>query len=264
MNPPEQVTIAGEIPAVIWPGVGPPPRPAVIYLPGGLETKWDVDTYTRQRLPASGISLVSIDMYLHGDRIPPGFRWEAPVAARDVFASIERTARDLFQVVDFLKAHPAIDGDRLALRGLSHSGYIVTMAMGMGVPVKACLSIAGGGDLTAGLAHLLHRQQVPREKIAAQLAELQQDLVATNPLYHVDRFPPRPVLMVHALHDMMADFSGHFALYQALIPYYRARPDDCLFLAHADGHGHPGMVEEMAVTWLIRQLSSGAAMPRDR
>lgn len=79
-------------------------------------------------------------------------------------------------------------------------------------------------------------------------------LVRTNPLSHVDRFAPRRVLMIHALHDVMADFSGHFALYQALIPYYRDRPDDCLFLAHADGHGHPGIVEEMALTWIIRQL----------
>ncbi len=254
LNRPEEVTIAGEIPAVIWHGIGPSPHPAVIYLQGGLQTKWDVDEYTLHRLPAAGVPIVSIDMYMHGDRTPPGFEWKGPVAARDVFTYIERTARDLFTVVDYLKRNPSIDADWLALRGMSHSGYIVTMAMGMGVRVSACLSIAGGGDLSAGLAFFLHRQEVPREEIAAQLQDLQADLVRTNPLYHVHRFAPRPVLMIHALYDVMADFSGHFALYQALIPYYRDRPDDCLFLAHADGHGHPGTVEEMALTWIIRQL----------
>jgi dipeptidyl aminopeptidase/acylaminoacyl peptidase len=251
---PQRITIAGEIPAVIWHGIGPSPRPAVIYLPGGTETRWDVDTYTLQHVPAAGISLVSIDMALHGDRMPPGFAWRAPVAARDVFTSIEQTAHDLFTVVDYLRGEPSIDADRLVVRGMSHSGYIVTMAMGMGLPVKACLSIAGGGDIAAGLAFFLHRQSIPRSEIAAQLKELQPDLVRTNPLYHVDRFAPRPILMVHALHDIMADFSGHFALYQALIPYYRDQPDDCLFLAHADGHGHPGLVEELALTWIKRQL----------
>jgi fermentation-respiration switch protein FrsA (DUF1100 family) len=226
----------------------------VIYLPGGTQTKWDVDPYTLEHLPFAGISIVSIDMAFHGDRMPPGFAWTAPVAARDVFTSIERTARDLFTVVDYLRDEPAIDADRLAVRGMSHSGYIVTMAMGMGLPVKACLSVAGGGDIAAGLAFFLHRQGVPRSEIAIQIKELQPDLVRTNPLYHVDRFAPRPVLMIHALHDIMADFSGHFALYQALIPYYRDQPDDCLFLAHADGHGHPGLVEELALTWIRRQI----------
>jgi len=208
----------------------------------------------RKRLPASGVTLVSIDMHLHGDRIPPGFEWKEHITARDVFTSIDQTARDLFTVVEHLRQDALVDADRIGLRGFSHSGYIVRVAMGMGVPVQASLSIAGGGDLAVGLAFFLHRHETPSTEIAAQLAELRADLVRTNPLYHVDAFPPRPIMMVHGLHDVLADFSGHFALYQALIPYYRDQPDDCIFIAHAGGHGPPRSVQELGLTWLVRHL----------
>lgn len=251
---PKQTTILGEIPAVIWRGAGSPPRPAIIWLQGGLETKWDVDEHVLRRVLALGVTVVSIDMYMHGERMPAGFEWKAPVPLADVFASIERTARDIFAVVDYLRQDPGVDADRLGLRGFSHSGHIVTVAMGMGVPVKACLSIAGGGDLSAGLAVFLRRQGVADAEIAAQLNALQDDLVRANPLYHVARFASRPIMMVHGLHDEHGGFSAQFALYQALIPYYQDRPEDCLFLAHAGGHAPPPRVEDLALTWLVRQL----------
>jgi len=215
-----------------------------------------------RRVPASGVNIVSIDMHLHGERIPPGFEWKAPVPLADVFTSIERTARDIFTVVEYLQQDPAVDANCLGLRGYSHSAHIVTVAMGMGAPVKACLSVAGGGDLTAGLTVFLHRQEVPRAEIAAQLRDLQPELVRTNPLYHADRFAPKPIMMVHGLHDVQADFAAQFALYQALIPYYQDHPDNCLFLAHAGGHAPPSDTEEFALSWLVRQL--GETLSPDR
>ncbi len=260
---PEQITIANEIPAVIWRGAGPPPRPAIIWLQGGLQTKWDVDNHVVQRVPASGVTIVSIDMHLHGERTPPGFEWKVPVPLADVFISIERTARDIFTVVEYLQQDPAVDANHIGLRGYSHSAHIVTLAMGMGAPVTACLSVAGGGDLTAGLTVFMHRQGTSRADAAAQLRELETELVRANPLYHVDRFAPKPIMMVHGLHDTQADFAAQFALYQALIPYYQDHPGDCLFLAHADGHAPPPYIEEFALSWLVRQvgatLSPGSA-----
>lgn len=75
--------------------------------------------------------------------------------------------------------------------------------------------------------------------------------MAINPLYHVDRFPPRPIMMIHGLHDTITPFSAHFALYQALLPHYRSQPGDCMFVAHADGQWPSETVKRMAFSWLV-------------
>ncbi len=50
---------------------------------------------------------------------------------------------------------------------------------------------------------------------------------------------------------------SHFALYEALLPYYRDQPGDCVFVAHANGHRTPDAVKESGFGWLVQQLDSG-------
>lgn len=250
---PEQFVIADAIPALAWRGRGDGPRPVVIYLHGGGHSKRDVGERAIELIPPRGITLLSFDLYRHGERKPPAEE-EGERTARTQARVLERSARDLFTVIEHVRGDPAMDENRVGLRGYSHSANVALIAMGMRAPVRACLSVAGGGDLAAVFAYLLHHREVPSAEIARQLGEAGEDLQRISPLHHVDAFPPRPIMMIHGLHDTIAPFSAHFALYEALLPYYRGQAGDCLFVAHADGHWTPAAVEAMGLVWLVQQL----------
>jgi dienelactone hydrolase len=251
---PQQFVIGDEIPALVWRGWGGAPRPVVIYMHGGGHTKRDVGERAIELIVPRGITLLSFDLYRHGDRKPPPEHEEGERTA--LTQVLERSARDLFTVIEHVRGDPDTDESRIGLRGYSHSANVALIAMGMGVPVRACLSVAGGGDLAGVFAYLLHRREVPSAEIARQLAEAREELMRISPLHHVGAFPPRPIMMIHGLHDTIAPFSAHFTLYEALLPYYRGQAGDCLFVAHADGHWTPAAVEEMGLWWLVQQLEA--------
>lgn len=221
---------------------------------GGGHTKWDVDLAALEMLP-QGVSLLSFDLWMHGDRIPPSGKPTERTADR-FLNSMERCAHDLFTVVDYLRNDPLLDVDHVGLHGYSHSANVALVAIGMGLPVHACLSIAGAGDLAALFAYLAHRVDTPSVEITREMEKERARFMRLNPLHHVDSFPPCPIMMVHGLHDVLAPFSAHFALYEALLPHYRSQAGDCLFVAHADGHWSPQSVKRLAFSWLRDQLTS--------
>jgi dipeptidyl aminopeptidase/acylaminoacyl peptidase len=253
---PEQRMIAGEIPALIWRGVGDGPRPVLIYMHGGGQTKWDVDRWAIEQVPAQGVTLLSFDQYLHGERIPTEGKPQERTADR-FLTSMERGAQDLFTVLEYLRDDLEIDTDRVGLRGYSHSASVALVALGMGLPVRACLSIAGAGDLVAQFAYIAHRVEMPSGEIAREIAKERDRFMRINPLHHVDAFPPCPIMMIHGLHDVAAPYSSHFALYEALLPHYSGQPGDCLFVTHANGHWTPEGVKELGFGWLLPNLNSG-------
>lgn len=246
---PERTVIRSEIPALIWRGDGEGPRPAIISLRGGGGSKSDVDLNAVRQLVERGLTVVTIDAYNHGDRAPAGFDMTRARGNLAVFLDIiEHTARDLLAVAASLRDDPRIDAERIGLRGGSMGGYVVLMAVGLGLPAAAVLSICGGADYEriwdlrgAG------RSQRGAEDVLKRAPEV-------DPIYHPLAFPPRPVLMIHGEKDPIVPIAGQRALYDALAPLYAADPGDCLMLTHAGEHATPPEIERLGWEWLTRML----------
>lgn len=243
----------GDIPTLIWRGAGPGQRPTIISLHGAGGNKRDIELETVDRLTTHGITIVTIDAYLHGDRAPRGFDIRTPETFnRLLFLEIiQRTAQDLFAVVARLQTDQAVESSRIGLRGGSMGGYIALAAVGLGLPVHAVVSVAGSADYTRTFVHLQQRQ----EPDASQVQQFNDLACAIDPIHHADRFSPRPVLQIHGACDPISPLAGDCALYQALVPYYQERPGDCLFLMHAGEHATPQALEERGWNWLARTVS---------
>lgn len=222
---------------------------------GGGHTKWDVDPIALELIPPQGVTLLSFDLWMHGDRIPPSGKPAERTADRFLM-SLEQCSADLFSILDYVRGDPSMDADHLGLHGYSHSSTVALVALGMNLPVHACLSVAGAGDLAALFAYMAHQGDMPSAQIDEELTKEHDRFMRLNPLHHVDSFPPCAIMMIHGLHDVIAPFSAHFALYQALLPYYRSRSGDCLFVAHADGHWPAETVKRVAFSWLAERLTS--------
>lgn len=255
--------MADEVPALVWRGFGQGPRPAIVTVHGGGGSKRDVEPRVVERLIAQGVTLVSIDAYLHGDHIPSGFQRGSLRQARlAIFLEMyAHTARDLFAVAAHLRADPAVDGDRLGLRGESLGGYIVLAAMGMGAPVHAALSVCGGADYATTFRHRLRRQGLPADEIEREMEAVEERAREIDPLQHLEGFPPRPLMLIHGAQDPLVPPAGQQALFDALLPHYQDHPEDCLFVLHAGGHKTPRAIDDMGWMWLAGQVSrmSGVA-----
>jgi len=227
----------------------------VISLHGGGGNKADIDREVVARVNERGITVVTIDAYLHGQRAPEGFDISAPGTFRQALFldGIEHTARDLFAVVEFLGQDPAIAFRSIGLRGGSMGGYIVLASVGMGVSVHAVLSICGAADYSHTFPQRLEPDE-PSTQTPAEHEALLSRVREIDPIFHPERFPPRPVLLIHGDRDTVVPISGDRALYEALVPLYAEAPQDCLFLIHAGGHATPDSLERLGWEWLAPQL----------
>jgi uncharacterized protein len=257
---PQHRLIAGEIPALTWRGHGADPHPAIISVHGAGGSKQDILPETVDAVVSRGVTLVTIDAYLHGKRAPAGFDIRAvetftPALFLEIIA---HTARDLFTVVAYLQDNSAIDASRIGLRGGSMGGYIALAAMGMGIAAHAVLSVAGGADYLHSFRSRLKLSACP---VTGQLQGQETLVHQADPLYNVARFPPRPVLLIHGVRDSLSPISGDLALYHALVPYYQEHPEDCLFLVHAGEHATPEALEHLSWIWLIEQVASASSAP---
>lgn len=254
---PDAVSIEGEIPALIWRAPNIDRGSTIITLHGGGGSKLDVDPKAVERANAAGVSIVSVDVYMHGEHVSEGFDRRTLGEGRlAIFLEIyEHTARDLFTVVHYLADDMGVPAERVGLRGGSMGGYIVLAAMGMGIPVGAALSVCGAADYATTFRHRLRRQGLSEERIVAELNEVSLRIPDVDPIYHPEAFPPRPVMMIHGEHDPLVPIAAHRALYDRLTPLYRDHPERCLFVTHADGHETPPALEELGWTWLLARLS---------
>lgn len=241
---PERLDLAGDIPALVWRGAGPPPHPVIVSLHGLSGSKRDIDPDVSAYVTSRGVTLVTLDAYMHGERAPAsGFDLDAyrePGIFVDLFA---HTAHDVVAAVAQLDEDPAVG--RIGLRGGSVGGFIVLTAIGLGADAVAVLSVCGGADWANTFMRV--DSYTPTQLTLQQVAE-------ADPILHLDRFPPKPLLLIHGMYDEVVPIAGHRHLFDALAPLYRERPEDCLLITHAGAHPTPKSLEEFGWTWLIEQI----------
>ncbi len=252
------------LPTLIWRGAGAGPRPVIVSLHGGGGHKGDIPLDVVERVTARGVTVVTIDAYLHGERAAPnddGRATPGPITRLQLLDIIGRTADDMREVVALLREDEAIDGERIGLRGGSMGGYIALAAVGLGVPVRAVLSICGGADYVEAWQWAYRDQAEKLQEIMAAMDWIADMARRFDPIHHVARFPPRPILFIHGERDPVVPVHCTRRLYDALVPRYADQPGDCLFLSHAGDHGTPQSMEEFGWDWLIGQLIGGPRRP---
>jgi uncharacterized protein len=252
---PEHIQVADEMPALIWRGAGTGARPAIISLHGLGGRKEDIDPDIVQSVMSRGITLVTFDAYLHGEHVPAGQQAPESYTFATLLTALGHTVKDLFALVARLQRDEAIDGERIGLRGGSMGGYIALAAVGQDLPVHIVLSVCGAADYPNTFGNDPHGENSARSSVeVAQTREAWEEVRPLDPLLHVARFPPRPVLMIHGARDPLVPIAGHRALFDALVPHYSERPEDCLFITHAGDHATPLSLERSGWEWLTEQL----------
>ncbi|MFL6017435.1 MAG: alpha/beta hydrolase family protein [Gaiellaceae bacterium] len=241
------------MPAFVWMADVRGLQPAIVTLHGGGHDKSVVGPATASRVVSAGVTLVSVDLYLHGEHFDDAAS-SLDVGYETLLEIVAHTAHDLEGVVADLDRDPAIKRGAIAVRGESLGAYAALTALGLGVPFCLGLSVGGAADYELTMAHALGAAGSPAGMIRDEQNRLRVRIREFDPLSRAEEIAPRPIMMVHGLFDEAVPIEADRGLYAALATHYASSPDDCLFLTHAGGHNAPAAVDDLAWEWLIRRL----------
>jgi dienelactone hydrolase len=221
---------------VLLPPTGAGPFPVVLLQHGASGAK-DAPYMDAVAAPwaRGGAAVASIDLPLHGERassklggllraglgLDPG---GGPLAAGIAREFLRQAVLDLRRCVDALGALDAIDTSRLAYAGLSLGAIVGAIFCGLDPRPRAAVLALGGAD--GGGSEL-------------------------DPVSHVGRFAPRPLLFVNATRDAVVSRERAERLHAAA-----GEPHEVLWFdaGHTD---LPGVALKAMWTFLRRSLFAG-------
>lgn len=236
----------------------PGPKPAVIYYHGVSQRKeTSVDSQPAARRLADAGYLVALpDAPGHGDR-PAGTTLAARLQqslAHEFCADIEQAGDEAPTLLDWLVQRPDVNADRVAVAGVSMGGYTAAVvASRLPDRLRAACCIAGAADLPQCMAATDSigpgKYGPPDRSIDTETADRIERI---EPLRHVGRFAPLPLLLIHGRRDTWNPCETTECFAETLRPAYEATPEALRVQIIPDAPHwppHAAMVDEL-ITWL--------------
>ena len=170
------------------------PYPAVLlqYGIGGNKTTNYIVAIGKEFV-ARGFVVLTIDAPEVGERRPKNNKEKKAPAVLGLFGGeqVMHYCGDYSRAMDLLASRPEVDKDRLGFVGISWGAITGLTYVAYDERVKVVASLVGGGNFL-GLASTEAVQKVTKE--VTQLGD---------PIYHVARIAPRPLLFINVKKDQM-------------------------------------------------------------
>jgi len=188
------------VPALLCvPRTGDPPFPCIILLHGLGQDKSLIDDI-HPRYMMSGYAMICIDSQYRGERKRPGTSFISfnMFETRQTFA---QTIVDARRAVDFLQTRNDINPDQIVLLGASMGGVLGATVTAHEPRIRGVLLLYAGGNLRRLLAEstiIYPRTTWWRSTLAWVSGIILREV---DPLSHIGRISPRPVLLINGSRD---------------------------------------------------------------
>ncbi len=143
-----------------------------------------------KRFVARGYVVLTIDSLGCGERRTPYPKWNAILDAISV-DKVMQCCGDYSRAVDYLASRGDVDRERLGFVGISRGAINGLTYVAYDERIRAAASLVGGGNFSG----------VYSEKLAERIA--QGTSRSSDPVYHVARIAPRPLLFINATNDQL-------------------------------------------------------------
>ena len=188
-------------------------HPTIIFL-YGIGMKMKLYDEVSEAVTRAGFALVIPEQYGRGERA--GVKSKGVEKFLDVRRRIVLTILETRRLADELSGLPGVDPERIYLWGASFGAMTGCPAMAYDQRFKAAVFTVAAGDLqriVRDSPYIRKKSIFSWEKAAAPLiAEIFRPF---DPLLHVGRIAPRPLLFQNTLHDELLPVSAVQALYAA-------------------------------------------------
>lgn len=218
ITPAEEIAVGpNEVPALLVRPRADGPHPAAIVQHGYGADKNDL-LPLGEYLAERGFVILLPDAWGHGERLPMhGSSYLNTLSADFIFETVRRTADDLGACLEYLLTRPDVQPDALSVAGFSMGGGVALMTGLLDERVGAIVSIAGMSPQDLSLLQL--------PGITPPSEELRRWAETQNLTAALERFAPRPLLLIHGRQDDMVSPQASQLVYDAALPYYRDHPE---------------------------------------
>jgi len=220
--------------------------PAIILLYGiGMNMKFADEL--AEAVTQAGFALFVPEQFNRGQRRQRGLTgWQQLMALR---RRIVLTVQEARRLADVLEKRPEIDPQRIYFWGASFGAMTGCASVAYDERFQAAIFTLSGGDLQRMVADTPYRKKLPGfswVKVAAPLAA--SWLRPFDPILHVGKIAPRPLLFQNARNDDLIPRSGVEALFQAA-----GQPKEILWYDSTHDHQPRQTIEQFvrdALAWL--------------
>ncbi len=263
----------GEVPVLRMAEAGAEGQPLVVFVHGFTGDKRSA-LVLGYELAQAGITTVSFDAPMHGDRYDPHLgemldgeaAYVYPVGTGlDVFFMLHeiivQAAADLETLIGYLDAEGNVDTGRIGLTGFSMGGFTTFYAAATNPRIQAAAPMAGIPGFAKRWRDVV-LESSSYEKWAGAMAAVEPETRArTSFMARIDPFDgmagfcPRPLMMICGDKDLDAPKHYSVDLYRALKPRYADHPERLRLNIH-DEAGHrltPAMRQDVR-DWFVRSL----------
>jgi dienelactone hydrolase len=186
--------------------------PAVLLQYGsGGDKKVDYIVSLGHQFVEHGFTVLTIDSPGRGERKSPQAPkrsvtdWLVGGEGRELFLQY---CGDYSRAVDYLASRPDVDSDRISYVGISWGAITGVTYVAHDPRIKVMGSMVGGGDFLANAAQSVK----PSDDAAVKNVE---KVVSIDPVHHVARIAPRPLLLLNATKDQLVPRPFGEALHNA-------------------------------------------------
>ncbi len=186
-------------------------RPCIIMQHGYSGNKTDVKSFGLLDIVRAGYNVFAIDAQYHGER---------SVKGKDIFSAdigsdakaIVQTVVDLRRGVDLLETRKEVDPKRISYIGVSMGGILGSIFAGVDQRVKAPVLVVGGGDWKtlvneSEIGPARYLRFLEKNGQIESVDKLAERMKYVEPLNHVWRISPRPVLFINNTTDKIVPVS---------------------------------------------------------
>lgn len=187
-----------------------------------------------------GYQVIVPDLPLHGDRI------EEKDLQADFWRIIVQSVQEFDPLLQEVKAHFGVDPSKVVLLGSSMGGFISTGIFAQHSDLRGLISVNGSGAWEGSERFFREadgRPQATEEEI--------QPIRTLDPMRHIEKIFPRPVLLQHGLEDSIISIEGQALFYEELQKLYGEQSSLLTFekIPRMDHYISLGMFESI-VLWL--------------
>ena len=201
------------------------------------------------------MTLIAIDMPLHGERMPAGLPSAIPQRMVTSWTWPKRrfgtsSSRSIIYAAMGHRTARSVSG---RFRSAPASHYLPSQPA---FHCKRAFPSAARRTLPRRVRSGCNATGLPPDEIELEVRSTAARLAALDPIRNAPAFKQCALMMIHGVHDQSVPLDSHRILHDALAPYFIDHPEDLLFLTHAGKHGIRRPIEEMGWTWLIERLRS--------
>ncbi|HET6386574.1 MAG TPA: alpha/beta fold hydrolase [Armatimonadota bacterium] len=223
------------------------PRPLILCV-HGLGGSKDHFLPFAMSLAARGFVVALVDAVNHGERRHPDF--ENVVESRFLpffHECVMGTADEIPELLNALQSRPGIAPGSAGMTGFSMGGYITFRACCIESRLAAAAPCGASGDWSVD-------SLVPGAFVNPVLRQMVE---AVNPAAHVDRFPPRALLIQNGVLDDTVPITQARRFLERGRPAYASCPDRLRWIEYPDlGHQFAPAMQDQVERWMVRWLSA--------